>query len=217
MLEIPIEELPSESVTPALDSPVAVQNRSLSFTKRWQADFGAGWILDEPFYQNQFFGFRVTYNWNEVSGIGFRYRSFARGISDYGNQFQTQTNAAPNFGYSRGPELGYGLSYENRFIYGKVSFGKNAILPLSFLSQFDLEMIQYGTKLLPCLSAGVGNNLFFNDHFGVSLMVRFMMRQAVDPLSQTIVNFPNPAPTEGQFTSTTRFSTGLDFGAIYLF
>lgn len=219
MLEIPVEELPSESVVPALDSPRAVQGRLLTYSKKWGFDLGAGWLLDEPFYSNQFFGVRAIYNWSETSGLGFKYFTLGRGVSDYGKQF-----SALNFGYSHGPETGYGFSYESRFIYGKVSFGKHTVLPISFQSQFDLGGIQYGARTLPYLSAGVGNNLFFTPSVGINVMVRLMVRQAVDSLSQPLdygSNRPSPTgtavPAESDFTTVTRFGTGLDFGMIFLF
>lgn len=219
LLEIPVEELPSESVVPALDSPRAVQSRLLTYSKRWGFDLGAGWLLDEPFYTNQFFSMRAMYNWSETSGFGFKYFTLGRGVSDYGKQF-----SALNFLYGHGPETGYAFSYESRFIYGKVSFGKHTILPISFQSQFDLGTIQYGARNLPYLSAGVGNNLFFTPNVGINLMVRFMVRQAFDSLSQPLDyggSRPSPTgtavPSESDFTTVTRFGTGLDFGMIFLF
>jgi hypothetical protein len=162
---------------------------------------------------------RATYNWSETSGLGFRYLTWGRGVSDYGKQF-----SALNFMYGHGPETGYGFSYENRFIYGKVSFDKHTILPISFQSQFELGGIQYGARTLPFVSVGVGNNLFFTPNLGVNAMVRFMVRQAFDSMSQPLDyggSRPSPigtaAPAEGDFSTVTRFGTGLDFGMIFLF
>jgi outer membrane beta-barrel protein len=213
VVSIPLEELPSESVTPALDSPRAVEQRLLPWTRRWDAEVGTGWILDEPFYQNEFFGARVMYNWNEVSGIGFRYLSWAQGLSDYGSQIMQ--NNQLNFNYGRGPEKGYALSYENRFIYGKISMAKHVILPVTIQGQFDAGVIQYGSKSFPFLTAGVGNKVFFTPHFGVDLTVKFLLRQAPDPVSQNLK--PPSMPAEGDFSTKTRLSSGLDLSLIYLF
>jgi outer membrane beta-barrel protein len=205
------DELPNESVVPILDSPYAVQKRNLTFIGRWQGQFGTGWLLDEPFYQNMYLDGRVLYHWNETSGLGLRYMKWSKGVSSYGQQFTTL-----NFSYGHGPETGYGLVYENRFIYGKFSFSKNMVLPITMQSAWELGMIQYGTKSLPYGSVGLGNSVFFNTHFGVTLNVKFMVRQAFDPLSQNIGAQATTPPAEGDFTAKNRLGTGLDLGLIYL-
>jgi hypothetical protein len=204
------DELPNESVTPILDSPYAVQEKVLKFTKRWQAQAGTGWLLDEPFYQNMFGDVRMLYNWSEGSGIGLRYMNFPKGVSTYGSQFSSL-----NFDYGHGPERGYGLVYENRFIYGKFSFSKANVLPITIQTSWELGMIQYGSKSLPYGGVGVGNSVFFNTKWGVSLTVKFLARQAFDSLSQSLRTRTTPLQ-DNDFTVKNSFSTGLDLGLIYL-
>jgi len=203
-------ELPNESVVPILDSPLAVQARALTFTDRWGGQVGTGWLLDEPFYQNLYMEGRIAYNWNEVSGVALKFMNWAKGVSTYGQQFTSL-----NFNYGHGPESGYGFVYENRFLYGKVSFAKNIVLPVSMASTFDLGMIQYGSKSLPYAGVGLGNSVYFNKNLGLTLGVKFLFRQAYDPLSQSLRTQAVP-PTDSDFTTKTRYSTGLDLGLIYL-
>ncbi len=204
------DELPNESVVPILDSPLAVQSRALTFSQRWAGQFGTGWLLDEPFYQNLYIEGRIGYHWNETSGIALKFMNWSKGVSNYGQQFTSL-----NFSYAHGPETGYGFVYENRFIYGKVSFAKNIVLPVSMSSSYDLGMIQYGSKSLPFGGIGLNNSVYFNKNLGVTLGVKFLIRQAFDPLSQSLRNQATP-PTDGDFTAKTRYSTGLDLGLIYL-
>ncbi len=204
------DELPNESVTPILDSPYAVQEKSLKFTKRWQAQLGTGWLMDEPFYQNMFGDVRMLYHWSESSGLGLRYMNFPKGVSTYGQQFTSL-----NFDYGHGPETGYGFIYENRFIYGKFSFSKATVLPITIQTSWELGMIQYGSKSLPYGGVGVGNSVFFNTKWGLSLTVKFLARQAFDSLSQSLRTRATP-PQDSDFTIKNSFSTGLDLGLIYL-
>lgn len=204
------DELPNESVVPTLDSPLAVKNRTLSFSKRWSGQAGTGWLLDEPFYQNLYFEGRLGYHWNETSGIAFKFMSWSKGVSTYGQQFTSL-----NFNYAHGPESGFGASYENRFIYGKVSFAKDLVLPVSMSSTYDLGMIQYGSKSLPYAGVGLGNSIYVNQSLGLTLGVKFLIRQAFDPLSQSLRTQATP-PTDGDFKSVIRYSTSLDLGLIYL-
>ena len=82
--EIPLEELPSESVIPIFDSPKAVINRLVTFQKKIELNSGIGFLLDEPFYQNSFGNFAALYNLDETHGFGLRYMMFMTGVSDNG-------------------------------------------------------------------------------------------------------------------------------------
>lgn len=220
-IQFPEDELPSESVIPILDSPKAVINRTVTYTGRWEPKLSYGFLLDEPFYQNSFLSLAVGYSWTEFSGVSLRYLKWGSGLSDYAKQMEG-TATALKFGRAPGPDMGYSLSYDYRFFYGKVSFSKRSIIPTVLGSTFEGGMIKYGSKNLPFFGAGLINSYFFSDpgaksHWGVNIGVRLYLRSAVDPLSANLSSTSGPVPSEGDFATKTRFSTSLDLGAQYLF
>lgn len=218
--EIPVfqfseQELPKEAVMPKLDSPKAVLNRKLSYTQRWQADVGAGWLLDEAFYNNLFMMAQGSYNWDEPNGVGFRYLAFGTGLSDYGKQFESSvTTNPPDFGKSKGPSSGWTAFYERRMMYGKLSTSKWNVIPAILAWDAHAGLIKYGARQLPIVGVSASNRFFFNDNFALNLNIRADVRQYVDPLSADL-RFSNPS--EDQFKTNTKFSMTLDFGIGYLF
>jgi hypothetical protein len=210
------EELPAEAVTPRLDTPKAVLSRKLSFEKRFQADLAGGYLLDEAFYNNQFVGVQGTYSWNEMSSAGLRYITFGSGLSDYSKQFETSVANPPKFNGNVGPKNGFIGFYERRMMYGKVSVSKHHVIPALLTWSLEGGMIKYGsTRQLPLLGASISNRYFLTQHFGVSLGIHGYFRQLVDPLSADLRT--TPAPAEGDFSTTTKFSTALDLSISYLF
>lgn len=210
------EELPTEAVTPKLDTPRAVLNRKLTYRNRVQADLGFGWLLDEAFYNNQFIAVQGAYALDEASGIGFRYLSFGSGLSDYGKQFSTPTATItdpPQF-VNVGPKSGYMLHYERRMMYGKLSLGKHRVIPALITWNVEGGMISYGSKTLPLLGASVGNRFFVTKNLGLSFGLHGFLRQLVDPISKNLRLGPVNA---SDLKTTTKISTMLDFNISYLF
>lgn len=219
-IQFPDDELPSESVIPRLDSPRAAMNRTVEFTKKWETKLGYGFLLDEPFYQNGFLSLAQAYSWSETSGISLRYMKWGSGLSDYSNQFAS-TARNLQFGRAPGPDMGYSLSYDYRFFYGKISFSKKSVIPTVLGSVFEGGMIKYGARSLPFFGLGLVNTYYFTSpgntsHWGATIGVRIYLRNLVDPLSKDLSSSV-AAPAESDFGTTTRASTTFDLGVQYLF
>jgi outer membrane beta-barrel protein len=209
------EELPNESMPPRLDSPKAVINKAITFENRFEPKATYGWLMDEPFYQNKYLALSLSYGWNEFSGATLRVLSFGTGISDYANQF-AGTKASLQFDRAPGPERGYSISYDYRLLYGKVSFSKQAVIPTTVISTYELGMIKYGDRHLPFYGAGLLNNYYIGKSWGINLGLRLHVRQAVDPLSSDL-KAATPKPSESDFGTTNKFSTSFDLGLQFLF
>jgi hypothetical protein len=209
------EELPREAVMPRLDTPKAVLNRKLSYTNRFTVDAAAGWLLDEPFYNNQYFAVQGTYNWTEASGAGLKILNFGSGLSDYSKQFAASVSPGPDFNRAKGPKSGFMGFYERRMMYGKLSISKNTVIPAFLTWELEGGMMSYGSRNLPLAGAGISNRFFVTPHLGVTLALHGYVRQTVDPLSAELRN--NPAPAESDFKTTTKLSTALDLSLSYLF
>lgn len=214
-ITFPPEELPSESFPPQLDSPQAVVARKVSFAKSWEPQISYGWLLDEPFYQNGFIAVGLTYSWSEFSGVTVKALSWSKGLSDYSNQF-AKTNASLRFGRANGPESGYTLTYNDRLLYGKVSFSKDVILPTTITALYELGVIQYGPQNFPLFGAGIKNAWYLTKSWSFNFGLHLYLRQATDPLSADL-KAASPAPADSSFGATTRLSTSFDLGVQYLF
>lgn len=211
----PQEELPNESIVPQLDSPQAVTARKISFTKRWEPLIAYGWLLDEPFYKSDYVAAGLTYSWSELYGVTARYMSWAEGLSNYANQFAT-TAASLRFERGYGPSSGYSLSFNQRLFYGKISFSKNLITPITLTTIYEGGIINYGGRGFPFGGAGIINAWYFTKNWSFDIGLKFFIRQALDPLSADLRSIA-PTPKVSDFNITNRFSTNLDLGFQYIF
>ena len=214
-IQFPDEELPSETVTPILDSPSAVMGRSLVYDRRIEANLLTGWLLDEPFYNNQYFGVKGLFHFGEVHSLGFQYSVIGSGLSSYSTQFKADEGL--NIGWAPGPKSMMSLVYEHQAFYGKISFTKGYVAPLTIAGVVDFGLISYGAKSYPLIAAGAAHKLFFNKHWGMNLTIKAMLHQALDPLSKPLVSPPATQPSEDSFSTKTEFTTLMDLTAIYLF
>ncbi len=125
-------ELPSETVFPIVDFPDAVIRRGLSFEKRVEVRLLGGWFLDDPFFNNLYFGGTVIYHTSEIHGFGLRYQKWAGGISTYSKQLDSTAGSNIKMDRAPGPASAYHLVYENQAFYGKISVGQAAVVPVTF-------------------------------------------------------------------------------------
>ncbi len=212
-VSFPADELPSEVVVPILDSREPVKSRIVKMKERFDAQVGFGYLLDEPFYKNQFFSVGMLFHPNEKIGFGLSYLAVGSGLSDYGTQFGKTGN---QLNLSKAPSLKSAISavFQYQFMYGKISWTKDTITPVSYHSQGEISWASYGSKNLPWLSAGVGQRIFFDKNWGTDLTMKLMYRQQIDPLSKSITG--TSAPSESEFGSKYKLGADIRFGLYYL-
>jgi outer membrane beta-barrel protein len=217
-VEFAPEELPTESVVPVLDSNMAVKKKLIPFTHRLELGLTYGSVIDEMFFNNTMLGIEAFFHMSEDYALGFKYYSRDSGLSSYSEQFEQGTGSGNKLDFSAAPQPKsiMALTYRWDLLYGKVSFGKNAILPTTFNMDIDLGMNEYGGQALPYSSIGIGQKLYAWKHWGISLNYRFMFYQILDPVSTSIVA-SNPAPSESDFEKKLQISQGIDLGLSYLF
>ena len=214
-ISFPQEELPNESFPPKLDSPQAVITRIVSFENRFEPQISYGFLLDEPFYQNSYLAAGLSYSWTELDSATLRFLSWGKGLTDYANQF-SKTAANLQFGRASGPESGVTLAYNNRILYGKISFSKGIVRPATLAVVYEAGMIKYGSKTLPLIGVGVLNAVYLTKNLSFDIGLTLFYRMYLDPLSADLRS-ASPVPTESSFGSKSRISTSLDFGLKYLF
>ena len=215
-VSFPEEELPSEVVTPILDSRDAVRSRLVAMTGRFDVSLLTGWILDEPFYNNQYLSVSSVYHFNEGWGLGFEYLKFTSGPSSYGDQFKGSTQ---KLDFSRAPQVKsvMGLMLQKYFLYGKISWSKDTVTPIAAYFAADLTMADYGTKNLPWFSLGAGQKIFFGRNWGAEISLKAMVRQQINPLSQELSLNSTPAPNTSTFTTKTKIGEDLQIKGFYYF
>ncbi|MGE3758917.1 MAG: hypothetical protein AB7H97_14240, partial [Pseudobdellovibrionaceae bacterium] len=215
-IAIPDEELPSEAATAQLDSPRAVLHRKIKMINRMEAELRFGYLYDETFYQNQYMGLALGFNATDLSGYGFFFQQFAQGISDVGRALG-KTKGQLDFSRAPGPEVGYGFFYQHRFMYGKISFSQETVVPMTIQTQFEVGQIKYGERSLPFLMLGVGPSIFMGTRWALSLQTRLIYRQAVNPISKSIRS-EDPKPTsESDFKVQSRMGYDMVMGLKFLF
>lgn len=218
-IEIPDEELPSERVFPKLDSPAAVLSRKLTFAKKFEVRLHTGWMLDDPFYNNNYMGFLVAYHLNELHGFGFKFQKWAEGMSDYSAQLAKAPNNV-EISKAPGPDSSLSAIYEYKAFYGKVSFSQSNVIQFVMAGELELGMMKYGSRSLPLLGVGGSQKMFFTKHWGAQLDLRFLVHQALDPNSVVLRRtWPgyNANPQEGDFDTRTQISNELNLSVMYLF
>lgn len=212
-LEFAKEELSQNTLEPVLDSPIAVISRRLSYKKTLETALLSGWMLDEPFYKNQYLGLSVLYSPDEYTGYGITFKKWSSGISSYSEQFKSANNLHLEYGF--GPEMSAAFLYERRSFYGKISFSRSYVMPVSIGSQFEAGVIKYGNRMLPLASASLCHKIYFTQSSGIQTNLRLALHQALDPLSVDLRS--NTRPSESEFATTLDTSTMLDVAYVYLF
>lgn len=216
MIEFAPDELPAETVVPVLDSNMAVKSKLIPLNRRFELGFTYSSIIDEMFFNNSLMGIEGNFYITEATGIGLKYLTRGSGLSTYSDQF-SQTSQQLDFTVAPAPTTIMAATYRWVFLYGKVSFSKDLVLPTSIHLDLDLGLNTYGDQNLPYSSIGVGQRLYWKKHWGVLLAYRFLIHQVVDPISTNIGNTAPTTPTESDFTKKIQFSQGIDLGLSYLF
>lgn len=212
--ELDADNLPTESVVPSVDSNLVVRNRLVSFAKRWDLNLSYGLVIDEMFFDNKFFSLATYYNFTEDTAFGIKYLSRSAGQSDYAKQF-AQTLSNVNLSKSPAPSSLTALSYRYSFLYGKVSFSRDLVLPMSLDTQVDAGMHKVGTQSLPYTAAGVSQKFFLGKNWGIGLTYKIMFYQTVDPVSAFVgTGFQ---PNESDFTKKLQISQAFGLDLSYLF
>lgn len=207
------EDLPSESVTPKLDSPSAVRNRLIYFKGRFELNLAQGFLLDEPFYKNTYRGVEVIYNVNEVAGIGFKFHVHDKGISNYSNQFketsQVRYDLAPQ------PSSTMGVSYQHRMMYGKLSFSQNSVWQSALLTGFEVNNVKYEKATATGGGVFLTQKNYFAKHWAIGLTYMFRAMQILDPNTISLVN--KTSVQESDFKKKFEVGHSLDLSLSYLF
>lgn len=215
-VEVPEEELSSETVLPVFDQRRIVLNRNIQKTKRFELGGGFGMALNEPFYDPKNVALLAAYHWDEMHGLNFQYNSFLEGLSTYGEQLKSGEAGGIVFNPEKAPDIRYiaMLNYQFDAYYGKISLSKKAIMNLSLFGSFGGGMIGFDGLSKPGLNIGMGQNFYITKNFSIRYDLRLLVYNGPDATSQDLTNSSNPTPDS--FDDELFFNTLLSVGASFL-
>lgn len=200
------DELPSESVTPNTDNSSSVLNKKVKFTKRFQLDVNTGSVLDEAIVNANYFLIRGSYFTNEEYSFGVGLRTRFGGRTTYSDQLYA--NAAKlDFDRAPAPTSAHFVSFGYGFYYGKISLGKNLVIPASTKLESDFGLQTFGSTSKPFLQTAVNQSFFANKHLALGFSIGLSMAQVADPTSASVrSNPPSPIPSESSFSNKIQFN-----------
>jgi len=217
VVELPKEELATESVLPVFDKPVSVKNRNIATAQRWDTDLFYSYAMTEPIANVSKLGFAAYYNFNEDHALGFLYARNFSGVSGYAKQLNSQYN----LDFSRAPQPlnTYLLDYNLKAFYGKMSVTKSFVLNTIIFATGSVGAIQYEHKTYPAIALGLGQKFFFNKQWALRFDLRLFANQAPIPFlgNNQLKPTTQPPPSADQFSERITYTTTLDIGLSYLF
>ena len=193
------DELPSESVIPITDNSSSVLNKRVTFAKRFQLDLGTGSVLDEPLINSSYFIVRGSYYMAEEYSFGLGGRSRFGGKTTYSQQLNEGT-AQLEFERAPAPTESYFVSFGYNFYYGKLSLGKNLVIPASTKLDTDFGMQTFGSSTKPFLQSAITQSFYMNKYISIGLSIGLSLAQTLDSTSVNIRS-TQPVPSESAFST----------------
>lgn len=215
VVELPQEELATESVLPVFDKAVSVKNRNVTTAKRWDADVFYSYAMTEPIANVSKLGLALYYNFNEDHALGLMYAKNFSGLSKYADQLDSQYNL--DFSRAPQPTNSVFLDYNIKAFYGKMSLTKSVVFNTILYGSAAAGMIQYEHKSFPGVSVGLGQKFYFTKQWALRFDLRLYANQAPIPFLKNGLKPSDPVPAYGDFEDRLTFTTTLDAGLSYLF
>ena len=209
------DDLPSESVTPIVDSSRAVLGKKVRFESRFEVGLQYGWIVDEMLVNQNQMGVKFIYHLDELNGVGLLYQS----RFGSGTQYATQFEKVPSnilLDRAPAPTTSYALCFDQKFYYGKVSIGLDKVLTTVTESNYVLGLQKQGSKQFQMASIGLTQRFFIESHFSIGLSYRALFQQILDPTSVDS-RASAPVPAEDQYTKKIQLSQVLGITTHFLF
>lgn len=228
VVELPTEELATESVYPVFDKPVSVKNRNIVTSGRFEVGGYYGNALTEPIFNVSKFGVAGYYHINEENALGVFFESNAAGLSKYGEQLKEvkgNSGATIHLDFTRAPapESTVMVDYNFKAFYGKMSLSKRLVFNLTTFASAAVGMLKYQNKAYPGLALGLGQKYYLTRRFSLRWDLRMFANNAPIPFygpstpTSSIDPTVGPAPTYAQFSERITYTTNIGIGVAYMF
>jgi outer membrane beta-barrel protein len=217
-IEFPEEELAKESVLPVFDKKVAVRDRIVNTTGRFELGGGGGLNLIEALYNNITFNALASYNFDEMQAFTLQAIFPSTSLSNMGKDLQAGKGLNnKKFDASKAPAPEYLVSglYQYTAYYGKISMTKESTMNLSLHGMAGGGMVSWGDSMEPMLNVGMGQKLYFTPNVALRFDLNLMMYQGPDPTSKDL-DPSDPARESDYFKKTLYMRSFLTAGVVFL-
>ncbi|HPI39187.1 MAG TPA: outer membrane beta-barrel domain-containing protein [Pseudobdellovibrionaceae bacterium] len=215
VLHLPKEELAKESVLPYVEDRIAVKNRNVVTSERFEAGINYGFSLTEPVYNLGKLNLGLYYHWNEDHALGLLFGKNSTGLSSYATQlnkeFTLDLSRAPQ------PESTMMLDYNIKAYYGKMSLSKGSVFNLAIFGTASVGTIKYPHKSYISTAVGLGQKFYITPQLSFRADLRLFAQQAPIPFLPGFVKTGDPLPNYNQFSERMTYITNLEMGLFYLF
>lgn len=214
-IDFPQDELAQESVLPKFDRPDSVRRRNIVTEGRFELGTYYGWNILEPILNQSKIGFNVGYHLTENSALVVNYAQWMKGLN---NQYTDSLSQNHNLDFARSPQLKYSLfgHYEWKIFYGKISFTKQGVVNLSTYPILGAGITAYENKSYPGVDFGIGQKFYFGKSFALRADFKLQYSQKPNPFLQGKMQYSQPKPELGEFSSKWDLGTILDVGVSFL-
>ncbi|HEY8270800.1 MAG TPA: outer membrane beta-barrel domain-containing protein [Pseudobdellovibrionaceae bacterium] len=231
VVELPTEELATESVYPVFDKPVSVKNRNIITAGRFELGGYYGNALTEPIFNVSKYGLAGYYHVNENHAIGAFFESNAAGLSKYGQQLTDVPGSTAgshihlDFTRAPAPQSTFMVDYNFKAFYGKMSLSKSLVFNLTTFGSAAAGFVKYQNKSYLGIALGLGQKYHLSKQFSLRWDLRMFANNAPIPFYSSTGNPYTLDPTDGvkkappfdQFSERLTYTTNLNVGVSYMF
>lgn len=220
-IEVPEDELATETVLPVFLKKNMVLNRHVTQEKNFELGIGGGMNLNEPYYNQMNVLLLGTYYFTNIHALNFAGTYYMQGLSNYGEQLKSgegiEGGVNNGFDASKAPSPQYSLlaNYQYTAYYGKISLTKQTVMNLSLFGYVGAGVFSTSSKTVPAVDIGLGQNFYFSPSWGMRFDLKMVAYKGPDATSQSLRPVDNPSA--GSFTDRYFFNTYLHGSLIYQF
>lgn len=211
-VEVPVDELATESVMPVFDKINVVKSKNIKLNKRIEFGGAVGMSLNEPFYKQLIYGGNVTFNFTDVHAINYSFTMWQDGLNNYGKQLKSGEGqeVGNSFDASKAPHVQslQSLNYQINAYYGKISLTKQYVMNLSLYGFAGLASIDDGDTSRIALNLGIGQKFYLSNNFALRFDLNMFAYEGIDPTSKDLRR-EQPAPAPSEFSTTTLIGSTL--------
>jgi len=226
-VDVPQDELATETVYPIFDTPVSVKNRNVSTEGRLDLGLVGGLALTEPIADSMKYGIEANYHFSEHHSLGLFFLMNKSGLSrdavGIHDQYGLDYSRAPQ------PENNVMLDYNYKPFYGKMSITKSAVINTIIYGSLSGGIVKYQHKAYPAIALGIGERFYFTNRLSLKTDLRFFIHNAPIPFKSpglcdgTVPTCGangaagDPVPSYSEFNERLTYTTNLEVGLNFLF
>lgn len=212
-VEVPVDELSTESVMPVFDKINVVKNKNIKLDRRIELGGALGMSLNEPFYKEIVFGGNLTFNFTDVHALNYSFMIWQDGLNTYGKQLKSGEGQEPGYDFdaSRAPhaENFQVINYQINAYYGKISITKQYIMNLSLYGFVGVGSVNDGDKSRVAFNVGIGQKFYISNNFALRFDLNMFAYEGIDPTSKNLPNNGGPVLPSSDFKTTTLIGSTL--------